>query len=247
MNPLRYLIPTLAVAALSIIACTTSRAVTDASSSPAPISGMSLTQVPGHDSLTEDNSPKQGPRLMPVETYMRSYLTIFGGLSPLQAQTALAPDGLFDTWTAYLSVLGLPDYTIDIPRNTQTNALMLGAFERIGIALCDRAVEHDLMGMALSGVSSTPLVFTFTLPETETADAEHTAFTARFDSLHRRFLGYPQSLAPGRADTFWTLYSTSKSNQSAASVDAGYHFTPVQAGWAAVCYGLVRHPEFHLY
>ena len=23
--------------------------------------------------------------------------------------------------------------------------------------------------------------------------------------------------------------------------------TPAQNGWASVCYGLVRHPEFHLY
>ena len=24
-------------------------------------------------------------------------------------------------------------------------------------------------------------------------------------------------------------------------------FSPAQSGWAAVCYGLIRHPEFHLY
>ncbi|WP_437742083.1 hypothetical protein WME73_42910 [Sorangium sp. So ce302] len=40
---------------------------------------------------------------------------------------------LFDSWGDYLAALGLPDHGLDLPRATQTNALMLAAFERLGI------------------------------------------------------------------------------------------------------------------
>ena len=85
--------------------------------------------------------------MVPPEVYMRTYLQLFGGLLPSEVQAkAKGKDGnqLFDTWDDYVSSLGFPDYRLDIPRQTQTNALMVASFERLGIALCDRAVEHDL-------------------------------------------------------------------------------------------------------
>src|SRR5215468_10687971 len=95
-----------------------------------------VAQLPPGHSTTEDTSVKEGPRLMPAESYIRSYLQIFGGLSPLAAQQAMqARDGtaLFDTWTDYLGTLGMPDYRYDTPRTGQTNTLMIATFERIGI------------------------------------------------------------------------------------------------------------------
>ena len=38
----------------------------------------------------------------------------------------------------------MPDYTLEIARNPQTNSLMIATFERMGVALCDRAVEKEL-------------------------------------------------------------------------------------------------------
>ena len=78
---------------------------------------------------------------------MRTYLQLFGALSPADAQkTARGNEGsaLFDTWDDYVSSLGFPDYRTDIPRQTQTNTLMVATFEALGVALCDRALEHDL-------------------------------------------------------------------------------------------------------
>ncbi|HEX4352023.1 MAG TPA: hypothetical protein VHZ95_03895, partial [Polyangiales bacterium] len=89
---------------------------------------VSVKTIPGHDALVEDITPKQSPRFLPPEAYIHTYLTLFGGLSPIQTQMAAqAADHtqLFDTWNDYLASLGLPDYRIDIPRATQTNALML--------------------------------------------------------------------------------------------------------------------------
>ncbi len=87
---------------------------------------LTLDQVPGHESLAQDTTHKESPRLVPAEAYIRTYLTLFGGLTALQAQTQLTAggSGLFDTWTAYLGALGLPNYATDMARNTQTNALM---------------------------------------------------------------------------------------------------------------------------
>jgi hypothetical protein len=201
----------------------------------------SVTSIPGHGSLPEDTTPKENPRMVPPEAYIRSYLSLFGGLSPLAAQKALrAGDGsaLFDTWNDYLAALGLPDYRVDVPRGTLTNTLMLATFERLGIALCDRALEHDLQGM-------TPvdqrLIYAFDLP---TGAVDQNAFGAGFDVLHRTFLGYPAALAPpDRLPRYFKLYG----DTVAAHAGANTRFTPAQAGWAAVCYGLIRHPEFHLY
>ena len=64
--------------------------------------------------------------------------------------------------------------------------------------------------------------------------------------LHRTFLGYPAALAPtDRATRFLGVYDGVVAAHAVSSVKS--RFSPAQAGWAAVCYGLVRHPEFHLY
>jgi hypothetical protein len=198
--------------------------------------------------LAEDTAPKADLRMVPPEVYMRTYLTLFGGLAPLEAQKrARGGDGaaLFDTWDDYVSALGFPDYRLDVPRQTQTNALMVATFERLGVALCDRAVEHDLKGPR--GAEPPPVgervIFAFDLPRGEVDEA---AFAPRFDVLHRTFLGYPAALAPPeRAKRFFRLYRDIAAGHVKAAPKS--RFSPAEAGWAAVCYGLVRHPEFHLY
>jgi hypothetical protein len=195
---------------------------------------------PGHGNPL-DTAPKEGPRMMAAETYIRSYLALFGGLAPLAAQKAAAgSDGtaLFDTWDDYLGALGLPDYRFDIPRQGQTNALMLATFERLADPLCARALEHDT---AASAGASGRLVYDFDMPP----NVSPSEFAARFDKLHRVFLGYPAALAPaGRIDRFYGLYESIVDGHADAGAS---RFSPAQAGWACVCAGLVRHPEFHLY
>src|SRR5690349_13678916 len=157
---------------------------------------VSVKTIPGHDSLPEDTSTKEAPRLVNSEAYMRTYLMLFGGLAPLtpiQAQTvARGADGsaLFDTWNDYLMALGFPDYRDDIPRQGQTNAVMVAAFERLGVALCDRALEKDLKATPPPPVDQR-LIFAFDLPA---GAPDQAAFESRFDVLHRTFLGYPVAL-----------------------------------------------------
>jgi len=180
-------------------------------------------------------------RLVPAEAYMRTYLELFGGLAPLDVQQkARGPENLFDTWDDYLASLGLPDYKVDVPRQTESNALMVATFERLGVALCNRAVEHDLKG-SLPVEKRT--VFAFDLPK---GSLDQAGFDTRFDILHRTFLGYPAKLAPtDRSSRFFKLYQDVAGDKE--GVDAHSKFTPEERGWAAVCYGLVRHPEFQLY
>jgi hypothetical protein len=193
-----------------------------------------------------DTTPKQDRRLVPAEAYVRTYLQLFGGLAPLEVQRrARGADGgtLFDTWDDYLSALGFPDYRLDLPRGTQTNALMIAAFERLGVALCDRAVEHDLKGKP-PPLTRDRLIFAFEPPAGEVSAA---AFGRGFDVLHRTFLGYPARLAPpGREALFFDLYQKTVARHREPGAPRS-RFTPVESGWATVCYGLVRHPEFHLY
>jgi hypothetical protein len=193
----------------------------------------------------QDTAPKADLRLVPPEAYMRTYLQLFGGLAPLDVQKrAKGGEGgaLFDTWDDYVSALGFPDYRLDVPRLTQTNALMIATFERLGVALCDRAVEHDLSAKAPVPIGER-VIFAFDVPK---GALDAAAFGERFDVLHRTFLGYPASLAPSeRLPRFFELYRDIEANHKKASVRS--KFSPDQAGWAAVCYGLVRHPEFHLY
>lgn len=214
-----------------------------------PEATVKVTTIPGHDGLPEDTTVKEAPRLIHAEAYMRTYLTLFGGLAPLtpiQAQVAArGQDGsaLFDTWNDYLMALGFPDYKNDIPRQGQTNAVMVAAFERVGVALCDRALENDLKGMPATPVDKR-LIFAFDPPA---GAPDQAAFTAGFDVLHRTFLGYPVALAPtDRVTRFFKLYNDVVTAHSAAGAPKT-RFSATEAGWAAMCYGLIRHPEFHLY
>jgi hypothetical protein len=207
--------------------------------------GVPLSAVPGHESLAQDHSIKQGPRMVPAEAYVRTYLQLFGGLSPLAAQTALrGADGvaLFDSWNEYLSSLGLPDYTVDAPRLAQTNTLMVTTFERLGIALCDRTLEKDLRGSLPLAKRS---IFAFEKPAAPVTEA---SFAPAFDIMHRTFLGYPAALADSaRRKDFLELYQVTVAEHGKTKATPASRFTAEEAGWAAVCYGLVRHPEFHLY
>jgi hypothetical protein len=203
-----------------------------------------VSAIPGHESLAQDDTVKEGPRLLPAETYIRSFLTLFGGLAPVEAQTALrAKDGaLFDAWKDYLAALGVPDYKADIARSTQTNALMMATFERIGVALCEAAVERELKDAARPPADKRT-IYPFDLTPAEPTEAE---FTTRFDLMHRTFLGYPAALAEtDRVKRFHTLYQTTVTQHAVKGTPT--RFTPAQAGWAMVCMGLVRHPEFHAY
>jgi hypothetical protein len=209
---------------------------------PTGISPTPVPEIPGHENLPVDNSRKEGPRLLSGETLIRSYLSLFGGLAPLEMQTRLrgtTPTGqnaLFDTWIDYLSALGMPDYGLDTPRFDQTNPLMLAAFERIGVALCDRAVTSDLRNTD----TAQRVVFRFALTTAAPSDTE---LDQRIGVLHRRFLAYPLAMAPdGRAARFRQLY---RGTVARAATRPGMN--PTEAAWATVCYAFVRHPEFHVY
>jgi hypothetical protein len=186
------------------------------------------TPLPAHEEVLLDTTPKERRRMVPPEAYLRAYLTWFGGLAPLDVQKRARGKDLFDTWDDYLSALGLPDYRIDVPRQTQSNTLMLATLGRLGEALCVRAAEHDLHAK-----QSPKVLFDFDPKD----------FDAGFDVLHRAFLGYPAKLAPdGRIARFKNLYDGV----------VGHHakkqpLTPDETAWAAVCTALVQHPEAELY
>jgi hypothetical protein len=202
----------------------------------------------------QDVAPREQPRLMPAEVYLRSYLLLSGAPNPGEAQRrARGGDGgaLFDNWNDYLATLGFPDYRLDLPRAAQTNALMVAAFERLGIALCDRAVERDFKlppGQRIIFAFEPSLYQRSGRPPAGAGEAsdslDEAGFAERFDVLHRTFLGYPAKLAPeGRIKSYFALY------QATVSRHAGMksRLSPSEAGWASVCYGLIRHPEYHLY
>jgi hypothetical protein len=187
----------------------------------------------------EDATPKEDARLLPAESYLRSYLQLLGGVAPLEAQKQLRGGGLFDGWNDYAAALGLPDHRNDLPRAVQTNALMIATFDRLAIALCVRAAEHDLRP---ERPVRERLVFAFAgappAPDLQ-------AFLPAFDVLHRTFLGYPAALAPaGRSQAFFTLFRQTVARHQRS---APRGLPPVEAGWAAVCVGLARHPELHTY
>lgn len=172
------------------------------------------------------------------ETYLRAYLTWFGGLVPLDVQNRARPKGMFDAWDDYLAALGLPDYKIDLPRQTQSNTLMLATLGRLGEALCVRAAEKDLHGKPPPVDARN--IFAFEL----VASPSQADFATRFDVLHRAFLGYPAKLAPpDRVAKFYALY------QAVAQRHAGAKqpLTADETAWAAVCTALVEHPEAELY
>lgn len=175
------------------------------------------------------------PRLVPSEAYLRAYLTWFGGLAPEAAQKRAGRE-LFDRWVDYLTALGLPDYQVDVPRASSSNALMLAATGRLAEALCIRSIEHDLR-------KQTPLdrrvIFAFELTDAPSRDN----FARGFDVLHRTFLSYPVALAPkDRIERFYRLYNDVVGRQRAAST-----LTANELGWVAVCTALAQHPEAKLY
>jgi hypothetical protein len=237
-------------AALLAAACNTAPPASGppATTPPAPAGPtVTIDQVPGHAGLTQDTAPKSDPRLVPAEAYIRTYLSFFGYLYPGDLQTHEFPggyNGLFDSWQQYTAALGLPNYASDLPRGLQTNLIMVATFERLGIALCDRAVERDLK----SGVPvSQRGIFAFDVPPSDMKNpglVDEAGFGPRFDVLHTTFLGYPAALAPtDRTKRFFDVYTkvASMHDPKKSKLTAG------EAGWAAVCYGLIRHPEFHLY
>lgn len=211
---------------------------------PESVASVPVASLPGHASLAVDTTPKEDLRMVPPEAYLRTYVTLFGGLAPLEVQQKARADGTFDAWSDYFTALGFPDYRLDMPRGGQTNAMMLAAFDRLGIALCDHAVLHDLNPKTPVAVGER-VVFSFDAPKGE---LDLPTFSGRFDVLHRRFLGYPAALAETpRTQRFLDVYAEIVRRHVASAKTVKSRFTPEQAGWAAVCYGLVRHPEFHLY
>lgn len=205
------------------------------------VSTVPVSSLPGHEGLV-DTAPKRGPRTITPEVYLRTYVSLFGAGTPAETE-ALAKGTdkavVFDTWGDYLNALGLPDYTIDIPRASETNSLMLATFERLGNALCDRAAEREIKGSAPPNERH---VFAFDAPA---GDVDLAAFEPRFDVLHRTFLGYPAKLAPGRVQRFFQLFQDTVTRHGAPTPNA--RLSPTQSAWASVCYGLIRHPEFQLY
>jgi hypothetical protein len=233
---------------LAAAALSTAAVFAGCSKSPTTGSGDASNGIPGddttlngHDPVPQDTTPKEGPRLMPSEAYLRTYLQIFGGLSPAEIISSAKKDALLHAWTDYLGLMGLPDYGNDVRRQPQTNTLMLATFERLGVALCDEALLHDWKSSPAVDPADRR-VFTFDEPA---ADITQDAFAKGFDQMHRTFLGYPSKLA--RTDRVARFYGLYKDVMKAHDPKASPKFTPSEAGWAAVCYGLVRHPELHLY
>lgn len=236
MRPSRAGLAALAATALLSAVCTRPEAVAPGPSAPLAAGGVTAI----------DGAPREPLRMVPVEAYVRSYLQVFGGLAPVEMQARVrGADGslLFDGWEDYLSALGLPDYRADIPRAAQTNAIMLATFERLGAALCARALEHDWKGAPAVPVKER-LVFAFD-PGKEAPSPER--FAEGFDVLHRTFLGYPAALAPtDRAPRFRRLFDAVRDRHAAPGAPAT-RLDPLETAWVAVCEGLVRHPELHLY
>ena len=56
------------------------------SAGPQSVPPLTMEQIPGHDTVAQDNSTKEPPRLSAAESYMRTYLMLFGNLTALQAQ-----------------------------------------------------------------------------------------------------------------------------------------------------------------
>jgi hypothetical protein len=194
--------------------------------------------LPAPQAAMIDTTPKARRRMVPPEVYLRAYVTWFGGLVPLDVQNRARPKGLFDAWDDYLAALGLPDYKIDLPRQTQSNTLMLATLGRLGEALCARAAEHDLHGNV---PMDQRVVFAFANPQGPVTDKD---FDAGFDVLHRTFLGYPMKLAPpDRVERFHTLFTAVSQRHAGAKQP----LTADETAWAAVCTALVQHPEAELY
>lgn len=221
----------LLLAAITVAAC----AHAPHAIAPSPPQPLAAAQT-----VAIDTTPKERRRMIQPEVYLRAYLGWFGDLAPIDVQNRARPKGLFDSWDDYLAALGLPDYRIDLPRQGQSNTLMLATLGRLGEALCDRAVEHDLHGKPPPSLAQR-VVFAFD----PVAAPKLEQFAERFDVLHRTFLGYPAKLAPPeRVQKFYLLY------QEIAARHGKQKNAPLTAdetAWAGVCAALVQHPETGLY
>jgi hypothetical protein len=213
--------------ALAIVACGPKATLAPGPAQPLPAGATAAI----------DTTPKARPRMMTAEVFLRAYLTWFGGLAPLDVQARARGRQLFDAWDDYLAALGLPDYRLDLPRQSQTNSLMLAVFGRLGEALCVRAAEHDLHDAKLP--ADQRVVFSFAPVAAPTAPQ----FAERFDVLHRGFLGYPAALAPAdRTARYYALFK-----QVAGHHPAKNPLSADETGWVAVCAALIQHPETGLY
>jgi hypothetical protein len=191
--------------------------------------------LPAGEVVTLSDTPVQ--RMLPPEAYLRAYLVWFGGLAPRDVEARARGGGMFDSWDAYLAALGLPDYKRDLPRQEQTNALMLSALGRLGEVLCARAAEHDLHG-------NRPLASRTVFRFDATPSPDEAQFATSVDILHRKFLGYPLRLAPAsRLTRLYTLYRTVASRHAGETTP----LTADESAWAAVCTALVQHPEVEVY
>ncbi len=216
------------LALVVLAACGTARGIAPTASQP----------LPAAKSVAIDTTPKERRRMMPPEVYLRAYLGWFGGLVPLDVQARAKGKALFDAWDDYLAALGLPDYRVDLPRQIQTNTLMLATLGRLGEALCMRAAERDLHGKPPAVADR--VIYAFDVVPTPSLDQ----FRDRFDVLHRTFIGYPIALAPAdRLAKFYALYRAVAARHKTAKRP----LTGDETAWAAVCTALVQHPETELY
>lgn len=192
-------------------------------------------------------------RLVPAEVLIHSYTQIFGDLMLPEVRAPYdeaARRGAYFGWDQHLAALGLPDYTRDLGRATQTNTIMAAAFERLGVILCDRAAGRDLYSRSPKPLPPAARGLAFVEPRTvfafepRPAPLSEADFGPRFDVLHRTFLGYPARLAPPeRLHEFFAVYKKVESRHVALKQGQAPHVS----AWSAVCQGLVRHPEFHHY
>ena len=202
---------------------------------PDAISPGAPTEMPARHEVVLDRAPKQRRQMLPAEVILRAYLAWFGGLLPEEVFQRAHGSNLFDHWEYYLPALGLPDYHVDAPRVSQSNTVMLAALGRLGEALCVRSVEHDLR-------ERTPLDARVVFAFEPIGNPTRSQFAVGFDVLHMTFLGYPSNLAPAeRIDRYYALF------RKVAERHHDRRLSPDQAGWAAVCAGLVQHPEAELY
>ena len=128
---------------------------------------------------------------------------------------------------------------------TQTNALMVAAFERLGVALCDRAVEHDLEGAGTPPLAKDRARLRVRAARRARSRPRRSrrGFDVAPPHVPRLSRGARAAGARERASSRSTR--TRRAPRRAARPSRASR--PAEAGWAAVCYGLVRHPEFHLY
>ena len=213
--------------------------VAGCSHAPHAVAPSQPEQLPAARQVSIDTTPKERRRMIPPEMYLRAYMGWFGNLAPLDVQNRARPKGLFDAWDDYLAALGLPDYRVDLPRQTQSNTLMLATLGRLGEALCLRAAEHDLHGKPPPVTQR--VVFAFE----PVANPQAGQFAERFDVLHRTFLGYPAELAPTGPRVALLPALSRVVARHAGKKNAA--LTPDETAWAAVCSALVQHPEATLY